>query len=85
MHEVKQLLWQCGLFKPRLRGLSVTETEDRRIAVLQDGAKRGHVARTKRKHKVAAGAAGNDPGWTLWHILVYLELSRDIPNLDYLS
>ena len=35
----------------------VTKTEERRIAVLQDGAKRGHATRTKRKQKAAARQA----------------------------
>ena len=49
----------------------MTETEDWRITVLQDGANRGHATRTKRKHKETARKAGavvNDPGWTLWDI-----------------
>ena len=66
-------LWQFGGGKPRLGGLSVTEAEERRIAVLQDGAKRGHATQTKRKHQPAARkarwqGAGNNPGWTLWDI-----------------
>ena len=59
-------------------GLTVTstfklksETKVRRIAVLQDGAERGHATRTNRNHEVAARKArcggdspGNDPDLT---------------------
>ena len=49
-------LWQFGRGKPRVGGLSVADTEDRRIAVLQDGAtrKRGHAMLTERTHTAAA-------------------------------
>jgi hypothetical protein len=52
-------LWQFGRCKPRVVGLSVTDTEDRQITVLQDGAtgKRGHAMLTKRTHKAAAAAS----------------------------
>jgi uncharacterized small protein (DUF1192 family) len=66
-----------GRGKPRLEGLSVADTEDRQIAVLQDGARRGHAMRTKRlgKHKAAARtpvAAENDMDWAL----------KDIPGIS---
>ena len=57
VYEVNQWLLEFGRGKPRLGGLSVTETEERQIAVLQDGAKRGHDTRTKRKQKAAARQA----------------------------
>ena len=53
VYEVNQWLWQFGRGKPRLGGLSVVDTEGRRIAVMQGGAKRGHATRTKRKLKAA--------------------------------
>ena len=54
--------WLCefGRGKPRLGGLSVAETEERRlgIAVMQDGAKRGsHATRVRRSHKAPKAAA----------------------------
>ena len=56
----------------------MTETEERRIAVLQDGAKRGAVAMTsgpnesRRRLPGRPSAAENDPDWTL----------RDIPGIS---
>ena len=41
-------LWQFGRGKHHVWGLSVADTEDRRIAVLQDGARRGHATLIKR-------------------------------------
>ena len=62
MYEINQLLWQFGLDKPRLGGLLVAETEERRIAVAKDGAKRAVApatrARRRRKALKAAGAPG---------------------------
>ena len=62
MYEINQLLWQFGLGKPRLGGLSVAETEEQRIAVAKDGAKRAVApatrARRRRKALKAAGAPG---------------------------
>ena len=45
---------------PRLGGLSVAETEERRIAVAKDGAKRAVVTLARRRCKAlkAAGAPG---------------------------
>jgi hypothetical protein len=48
VYELNAWLWQFGRGKPRVGGLSVADTEDRQIAVLQDGARRGHAMRTKR-------------------------------------
>ena len=48
MYELKAWLWQFGRGKPRVGGLSVADTEDRQIAVLQDGARRGHAADQKK-------------------------------------
>jgi hypothetical protein len=61
VYEVNQWLWQFGRGKPRLGGLSVVDTEERRIAVMQGGAKRGHATRTKRKLKGAKAAAREAP------------------------
>jgi len=54
VYELSAWLWQFGRGKPSVGGLSVADTEDRRIAVMQDVARRGHATRTKRKHKAAA-------------------------------
>jgi hypothetical protein len=54
VYELNARLWQFGRCKPRGGGLSVADTEDKRIALLQDGARRGHATRTTRKHKAAA-------------------------------
>ena len=54
--EINQWLWQFGRGKPRLGGLSVAETEERRIAVAKDGAKRA-VATLARRHRKALKAA----------------------------
>ena len=60
VYEINQWLWQFGLGKPRLGGLSVAETdsEERCIAVAKDGAKRAVATRTRRRHKAlkTAGA-----------------------------
>ena len=62
MYEINQWLWQFGLGKPRLGGLSVAETdsEERCIAVAKDGAKRAVATRARRRHKAlkTAGAPG---------------------------
>ena len=50
-----------GLGKPRLGGLSVGDTEGRRTAVMQAGARRGHATRTKRKLRGAKAAALEAP------------------------
>ena len=42
VYEVNQLLWQFGRGRPCLRGLSVSETEERRKEVVRAGAKRSH-------------------------------------------
>ena len=44
-----------GLGKPHLGGLSVTETEELQMAVMQDGARRGHATQTKRRRNVPKG------------------------------
>ena len=60
MYEINQWLWQFRRGKPRLGGLSVAETEERRIAVANDGAKRAVATRARRPRKAlkAAGAPG---------------------------
>ena len=40
VYEVNPWLWQFGRGRPRLRGLSVSETKDKREAVVRAGAKR---------------------------------------------
>jgi hypothetical protein len=44
----------CGHCGVCLSAETVADTEDRQIAVLQDGARCGHATRTKGKHKAAA-------------------------------
>ena len=46
--QVNQWLWQFGRGKPRRGGLSVAETEERRITVAKDGAKRAVATRARR-------------------------------------
>ena len=54
--------WQFGQDKPRLGGLSVAETEERRIAVAKDGAKRAVATRARRRGKLEALKAAGAPG-----------------------
>ena len=61
MYEINQWLWQFGPGKPRLGprlgGLSVAETEERRIAaVAKDGAKRAVATRARRRRKAPKAA-----------------------------
>ena len=49
VYEVNQWLWRFVMSKPRLGGLSVSVTEERRMAVMQEGARRDHVTGTKRR------------------------------------
>ena len=60
VYEINRWLWQFGRGKPRLGNLSVAESEERRIAVKQGGARRGHETRTRRRRKApkAGGALG---------------------------
>ncbi len=57
VYELNAWLWHFGRCKPSVGGLSFADTEDRQIAVLQDGARRGHATRTNRKHKAVLKAA----------------------------
>ena len=65
----------------------MTEAADRIIAVLHDGAKRGHATWTKRKHPGQAASPGGlvrrgmIPIGQYGTSLEYLELSLYIPNL----
>ena len=59
MYELNACLWQFGRGKPRVGGLSVADTEDRQIAVLQDGARRGHAADQKKAQGTVKAAARN--------------------------
>ena len=76
VYEVNIWLWQFGRGRPRLGGLSVGDTEERRIAVMQDGARRGHATRTKRKLKAAGPAWQGGPVWQgmngVWLQEIYL-------------
>ena len=60
VYEINQWLWQFGRGKQRLGGLSVAETEERRIAAAKDGAKRAVATRAPRRCKAlkTAGAPG---------------------------
>ena len=58
VHKINQWLWQFGRDKPRLGGLSVAETEERRITVVKDGAKRAVATLARRCHKAPKAAAG---------------------------
>ena len=42
VYEVKPSLWQFGRGRPRIGGLSVSESEERRYVVVRAGAKRSH-------------------------------------------
>ena len=46
-------LWQFGRGRPRLGGLSVSETEERREAVVRAGAKRSLSQETRRRREAA--------------------------------
>ena len=62
VYEINQWLWQFGRErgKPCLGGLSVAETEERRIAVAKDGSQRAVATLARRQHKapMAAGPPG---------------------------
>ena len=49
VYEVNPWLWQFGRGRPRLGGLSVSETEERREAVVRAGAKRSQETRRRRE------------------------------------
>ena len=49
VYEVNPWLWQFGRGRPRLGGLSVTETEERRILIARTGAVKSHETRRRRK------------------------------------
>lgn len=59
VYEVNKWLWQFGRGKPRLGGLSVAATEERRSAVMQGGARRGHETRARRKRKAPKEAGAH--------------------------
>ena len=58
VYELNQWLWWFGRGKPRLRGLSLTATEERRITVAKGGATKALATRVRRSHRAlkAAGA-----------------------------
>ena len=49
MYEVNPWLWQFGRGKPRLGGLSVEETDDRKDAAQKVRVERGAETRRRRK------------------------------------
>ena len=49
VYEVNPWLWQFGRGRPGLGGLSVSETEERREAVVRAGAKRSQETRRRRE------------------------------------
>ena len=58
VYDVNQWMWEFGRGKPRLGGLSVTETEERRIAVRTEAGRRAQSTREVRRGKATkAGAA----------------------------
>ena len=46
VYDVNHWLWQFGRGRPRIGGLSVSETEERRYAVNRAGTKRIHETRS---------------------------------------
>ena len=56
IYELNQWLWEFGRGKPRLGGLSVTATEELRIAVAKGGAKKALATRVRRSHKAPKAA-----------------------------
>ena len=57
VYEVNQWLWEFARGKPRLGGLSVTETEERRNTVRKEGASRASATKARRKHKAKKATA----------------------------
>ena len=53
VYEVNQWLWQFGRGKPRLGGLSVEDTDDRKEAALKERSLRGAETRRRRKADLA--------------------------------
>ena len=62
VYEVNPWLWQFGRGRPRIGGLSVSETEERRDVVVRAGAKRSHETRCRRE---AAARRGEER--SVWH------------------
>jgi hypothetical protein len=63
VYELNQWMWEFGRGKPRLGGLSVTETEERRIAVRKEGCqcnlKRAQSTRAKCSSKAPKAPAAH--------------------------
>ena len=57
VYKLNQWLLEFGRGKPRLGGLSVEKTVEQRIAVMQNGVKRGHATLDRRSRKVPKAAA----------------------------
>ena len=57
VYEVNQWMWEFGRGKPRLGGLSVTETEERRIAVRTEAGRRAQSTREVRRRKATKARA----------------------------
>ncbi len=51
MYEVNQWLRQFGRGKPRLGGLSVEKTDDRKEAAMKERNLSGAASETRRRHK----------------------------------
>ena len=49
VYEVNLWLWQFGRGRPRVGGLPVSETAERRDVVVRAGAKRSHETRRRRE------------------------------------
>ena len=79
MYEINQWLWQFGRGKRCLGGLSVAETDERRISVAKEGAKRAVATRTRR-HRKALKAAGAPGGLEI----VWYRISIEYPGYNYL-
>ena len=61
MYEINPWLWQFGRGRPRIGGLSVSETEIRRDAVNRAGSKGSHETRRRRE------AARRGDERNVWH------------------
>ena len=66
VYEVNQWLLLFGRGKPRLGDLSVSDSEELRMAVMQEGTRRGHATRTNRRHdawRQQQSEARNEIAW----------------------
>ena len=77
MYEVNPWLWQFGRGRPRLGGLSVTETEERRVLIARKGAVKSHETRRRRK----AARRGQD--WTVRNEQVHIQEDATYPDMSW--